>query len=1400
MNTKPQTPRRPGNAAVRLLGTMLGVWMLGSIYTPAVVAATPQPLMVAAPEPAPAAASTSASSTSSAVTVDQQPVTVQPAIPPDIVLMLDDSGSMAWDYMPDWNYMTSSSGNGTPSNDQARNSAINGVYYNPNTTYTPPPKADSTATTPDLYPKSPGLTNAYTDGFTNTSTTDITQYSSPSENFPYYTTFAVTATTTYTPNVTYTCPSGSTAYGSNPPTCFVSCPAGSNKVNGSGSNPPTCYTCPSGYTFHSSSLTCTKSGSTQAATQVPATTNTPTTTYPCNSGDRVTSGSGSSTVCTHSANVNQNYFTYTTGSSNTEYYVGTTGTCAWLSTATPAISTSLCDETAATQQNVANWFSYYSTRIRMAKSGLMTAFSTVNKGFRVGFGSIDGGCNGDANNLPSAASTATPYSYTDTYNCGNGGSTTNYIASVQPFGDGSSSTDQKNGFWNWAAALSPNGGTPLRMALSEVGHYYKTSQPWTTMSSDPNAGTANPPSNIACRQAYTIMTTDGFWNESYSLSDSSTISGASNAVWPSITGPNGQSWPTTANSKPPAPYSGGITSKNGPSLADVALYYWENDLQTGISNEVPFNTQDPAFWQHMVTFTMGLGFTPTGITPTTATTQQIFNWADGGAAISSFKWPTPSPSNGGSINNIADLEHAGVNGHGGFYSATSPQTFASGLTDALNRAAERVGTGASLAANSTQLTNGTVAYQANYYTGKWTGDLKALSINSSTGAISTTPTWSAATALTTLGSTSGSVTTYGNRNIHTYNPSAASGSQFPAFKSSGTTPPSLSSAELTALGSSATAQVAMVNYLRGDNTQEAVNNGAFRTRSTPLGDIVDSQPVYSGAPNPNEFENQVFTGMSNTATSGDNSFQGFAVGTTNVTTGASTPSAASTRTAMVFVAGNDGMLHAFNASTGAEVYAYLPGAVITAGLSNLSDPTYGTSTTTTAPHQYYNDGELTIADVFFNSAWHTVLVGTTGRGLAKAVYALDITNPSSITPLWERSAGDGQTNSGYIGQMVGKPVIAQVANGNWQVLIGNGYNSANGTAALLEFELDNGTLSVHTTDSTAANGLAAPIAWMDNPANGISMEAYAGDLAGRVWEFPLDVATPTTSGTPPATTTTITYAADLSTAGVKEFTATDASGTAQPITAGMLAGRDPTTGNVWVFFGTGQYLSSGDLTNKQVQSWYGLIVQPGLNSSTLPSLPTTTLSSNMVQRYITYELDGDSTANPPTLGVRTVSTLPTPSDMTGKLGWYMDLEQPVINSSGAVTSYNAQGERMVTPNQFEGNLLLGTTRIPAAAANADICNSSGSGWVMAVDPFTGTNPTGSFFLPNGGTGTVTITVGGKSVTMPIAGVGFSALPNNPIFVGSDMLMSFDNGSTSSLGTSGAMGIPQRVSWQELVNP
>lgn len=1167
------------------------------------------------------------------VNVDQGPLIIQRPQPPNIVLMLDDSGSMAWDYMPDLCYLhgvTCDSNNYyvySIDNDAMRDANNNGVYYNPSVTYDLPPRADGSS-----YPNSPGLGNAYKDGFRNLTGVDVTTYSSPglAGYFDYYTRF--TSTITYAP--TQVCRSG-------------------DILVTSGNYAGMC-----------------------AHTDTSNTTSYYAPTLVCNGSDTLnTSGQCQGTRYIF-------LFTYTTGPAAGPYvrhYVGKSQSdCAVAPAGT-------CDYSAATQQNVANWFSYYRTRMLMAKSGLMNSFSRIDPLFRIGYGSIHGN-----NNVGLGASV---------------------VDSVQKFGDGSSGT-QRASFWSWLISEYPSYGTPLRKALQAVGEYYTTSQPWLTDPSDSTSG------ELACRQSYTILTTDGFWNGS-----SPNVGNVDGSNGTRISGPNGQNYTYTAAQ----PYADG----QGDTLADVAMKYWVTDLRPNTSNEVPTNNEDPAFWQHMSTFTLGLGFTPVGISPAGTTIEDIFNWAKGGAAISGFSWPVPSPD---SINNIADLAHAAVDGHGGFYSATTPQAFTSGLQDALKRAAERVGTGASLAANSTELKTGTVAYQANYYTGKWKGDLKALAVNATTGAIATNPTWTAANALPA----------WGSRNIWTYNPTASNNSQFTPFNSLS----NLSTAEVAALGTNATDQQNMLNYLRGDPSNEQKNNGTYRNRDTALGDIVDSQPVYVGAPDPNQFYGENFTGEADYGLFATNN---------------------ETRTAQIYVAANDGMLHAFDAATGVENFAFLPASVLKSNLAQLADPNYGV--TTAVPHQYFNDGELTIADAYINRAWHSVLVGTTGRGPARTVYALDVTDPANITLLWERSAGDGQTNSDYIGEMTGKPVIAQTADGTWSVLVGNGYNSSQNKAALLQFDLATGDLTVHATDSSTDNGLAAPVAWIDTTSNGVSTEAYAGDLHGNVWSF--DLGSSTSRGT-------------------SLFIAKDGSGNPQPITAGMLAGKDPSTGNVWLFFGTGRYLSSGDLTDTSTQSWYGIIVQSA----------TTSLVSNLgsgrsalVQRQIIAQTAGDPTASPPILPARVVTPLPNPSDMTGKSGWYMDLLTPV--NSGTSTSYTAQGERMVTANQFEGNLLLGTTRIPQAS---DLCNPSGSGFIMAVDPFTGTNPPSSFFDINGN-GQINsgdnVTVNGT--TYAASGVGFNSLPNNPIFVGGSMLVSFDNGSTGSINTSSSTGSLQRVSWRELIN-
>ncbi|MES2491525.1 MAG: PilC/PilY family type IV pilus protein [Pseudomonadota bacterium] len=689
----------------------------------------------------------------------------------------------------------------------------------------------------------------------------------------------------------------------------------------------------------------------------------------------------------------------------------------------------------------------------------------------------------------------------------------------------------------------------------------------------------------------------------------------------------------------------------------------------------------------------------------------------------------------------------GLGGTGDFflpnnmYLANNGQKMINGLNSAFQKISEAVtGSGASLAANSTQLNSGTTTYQALYFSGTWTGNLKAFAVKSN-GSINSAQLWSAVDSMPAHTARTIKTTTDGTTAVD--------------FKTA------ITDATLRAqLGADGTAQDNMINYLRGDSSKEVKNiGGTFRNRATALGDIIDSQPVFVGAPDPNIFYGKTFTGSG--------TYAAFA-------------SANTARSKRVWVAANDGMLHAFNAEcaikttldgctavaspapvAGAETFAYLPKAVITstgaAAIKNLADPQYGTSIS--VPHQYLNDGELTVADVYYGSAWHSVLVGTTGRGAAKAIYAIDVTSPTAPTLLWERSAGgaafDGDSSDAtkYIGQMVGKPIIAQTANGVWSVLIANGFNSAKNSAALLQFDINDGDLTVHTTDDTKVNNaLAVPAVWIDNPTNGISTDAYAGDLLGNVWHFDLS-----------ATNSTVI------------FTAKDSASNAQPITAGMLIGRDPVTSNVWLFFGTGRYLTQADLKDKSEQTWYGIIVQ-----GTNPVSSSTTRSS-LTERVIAGETVGSSTALP-ARGI----TDPVGGDMAGKSGWYMDL----------MVGTAAKGERMVTPNQFQGSLLLGTTRIPVSA---DPCNPSGSGWIMAINPFTGAPPSSSFFdINNSGTidNSDKITING--VDYVAAGVGFAHAPNNPIFVGKVMLISFDDASTHGYQTAGTVGILRRLTWREMV--
>ncbi|UCC56656.1 MAG: hypothetical protein JSU75_02545, partial [Gammaproteobacteria bacterium] len=270
------------------------------------------------------------------------------------------------------------------------------------------------------------------------------------------------------------------------------------------------------------------------------------------------------------------------------------------------------------------------------------------------------------------------------------------------------------------------------------------------------------------------------------------------------------------------------------------------------------------------------------------------------------------------------------------------------------------------------------------------------------------------------------------RNIFTL---GAAGTQVPFLWSS------LSDAQKTALdpetfalGTNGDYDSPILNFVRGDRSNEKGLGGPYRDRYSLLGDIINSYPVYIGP------ARETYT------------ITGYPVFQDSVTN----------RSGRVAVGANDGMLHVFDAVTGEEVYAYVP-SMLLGKLAALKAVPYR--------HTYYVDGQITVASANNGGTWMSVLTGTLGAG-AKGLYALNITNPdmSSDKVLFEKTETDSDT--GYI---LGRPRIARKNDDKWYVFTGNGINSPSGFAKLLMFEL-NGTTYPQTELSTGVTGgLSAPV-------------------------------------------------------------------------------------------------------------------------------------------------------------------------------------------------------------------------------------------------------------------------------------------------------------------------------------
>jgi type IV pilus assembly protein PilY1 len=478
----------------------------------------------------------------------------------------------------------------------------------------------------------------------------------------------------------------------------------------------------------------------------------------------------------------------------------------------------------------------------------------------------------------------------------------------------------------------------------------------------------------------------------------------------------------------------------------------------------------------------------------------------------------------------------------------------------------------------------------------------------------------------------------------------------------------------------------LLRFLRGQFGHEAratvaADQQFYRLREAVMGDALESQPAFLGAP--------VF------------SYPYFGY--------AEYKAAQASRPGTVYMGTNDGMMHAFAADTGVERWAYIPSIVIP-NLWRLADKNYADK------HANYVNGSPVTTDICTancNNAhtgnpatdpvWKTILVGGLNAG-GRGYYALDITDPLTPKLLWEftTTAGIGVTKDDDLGFSFGQPVVTRKADGTWVVLVTSGYD--NGTSSPVKvagsfvpnsppgdgkgylYVLNAGTGALMAKISTGAGSAANPsglgkIAGFNaEPGGNRALYVYGGDLQGNLWRFDINSGATATIGTGSAFKLAELYS--------------DTAGTArQPIMTTPILGV--IQGKRVVFIGTGKYLEVPDLTTTQVQTQYA--IKDDDATSTIVNPRT---SSLMVQQYLINNPDGTATRLSAASSGATVTGV-NPVNFGTNLGWFVDLPD--------------SRERV----NIDARLVEGTLLVPSIVPSSTDCSPGGFGWLNFFDFLTG---------------------------------------------------------------------------------
>jgi type IV pilus assembly protein PilY1 len=920
-------------------------------------------------------------------------------------------------------------------------------------------------------------------------------------------------------------------------------------------------------------------------------------------------------------------------------------------------------------RNFATWYTYYRNRTLVAKGAVALAFDRQPKSkFRLGWGSINNSSGNSSAYSNGQAITTDGYA-NNTLRQG-----------VRPYTD-----DFQGTFFNWLRPLPTLGGTPLQRAMDNIGKYY---------SDDGKAGGPDPYrevptdsaySPLSCRRNYHILVTDGYWN--------GTVYDVGNAD-----GTSSDTAITNHGKSPNFTYSAVSPFKDNQSgtLADLSMYYWKRDLRSDLNNDIPVSAAaaaapnnyklNPAYWQHMQNFTVGLG-----VDGQRSSTDANGNPVD----PTSFNWPTVAS---GQQTTIDDLWHAAVNSRGQYLKATDPIAFADALGNILSKITSTGGTVSGVTVSNGYVADNTLKLVPSFEPERWSGELKGVKIDASGNEKTTPAPWLASEKLPA----------HALRNIWM---GPATGAAKFLFSNLPSDAP-LALGHVRTSGGAGVAPVLnenLVNYLRGDTSNEGDDaNKPYRPRTNALGAFVNSLPVYIKDAN---FDNVFLPKSVNGKATGSGNYNNYVRNTKRV------------RNGLAVIGGNDGMLHGFRATDGVEVFAYIPKTVLNGeshplsssdntdlyGLARLSNKGYNSL--------FFMDGQIAEGDVSScttstgtdgtpqsDCSWRNMVVATAGGG-AKSVFALDVTSNftaptdtgSTSSPfnasnvMWELDKG----TSADLGYVMSTPQIGLMASGEWAVIFGNGYNSTNGKATLFIVNAKTGALiKTITVNNETSNGLGG-VRLVRN-LNNVIVQAYAGDLKGNVWKFDLTSATATD------------WKVDLD--GVPLFTATR-NNVVQPITAAPNFALHPKKG-LMVYVSTGKLTDESDLNNNTQQTIYGLWDQADIGASSTSSnqVPANKLITQVI------EVTNESTkANTKSFNIVADSGN---ASITDKRGWKLDM-------------LFANGERGIySPKFLQGYVFVQTVR-PGATGSESCSIAAGTGYGYLLNMFSGAKPTTPILDLNG---------------------------------------------------------------------